>query len=182
MVASKFLIKQLTVVCQPFQKSQADNLSDARANDASDAQADDTSDATKRRRRRRVKELPYKGGLIEVLADDDPRKPEWPVVEYVRSASVLLLGLIIPSVIAVHGLGSKYPKTWMKDDTLWLEDFLPDDLPQARILAFIYPSEAFNDPDFVDLRTLGGSLLRSLVKDREGLSSKVSSVYFAPNR
>jgi len=70
----------------------------------------------------------------------------------------------------------------MKDDTLWLEDFLPDDLTQARILAFIYPSEAFNDPDFVDLRTLGGSLLRSLVKDREGLSSKVSSVYFAPNR
>jgi hypothetical protein len=169
-------------VCQSLQSTQADNVSDAQANDESDAHADATSDAKKRRRCHRVKEFP-KGGLIEVLADDDPRKPEWPIVEYICSASIISPGLIIPSVIAVHGLGSKYPKTWMKDDTtLWLEDFLPNDLPQARILAFIYPSEAFNNPDFVDLRALGGSLLRSLAKDREGLFSKVGSVYFAPNR
>ena len=171
-------------MCQSLQKPQANNASDVKAEDASDsdAQPDDTSDAKKKRRRRHVEELPYKGGLIEVLANDDSRKPEWPIVEYVCSASVILPGLIIPSVIAVHGLGSKYPKTWMKGDTLGLEDFLPDDLPRARILAFIYPSEAFNNPDFVDLRALGGNLLRSLAKDREGLSSRVSSVDFALNR
>jgi hypothetical protein len=90
--------------------------------------------------------------------------------------------LIIPSVIAVHGLGSEYPRTWMKDGTMWLKDILPYDLPRARILAFIYPSEPFNNPDFVDFRSLGGSLLRSLVKDREGLYSNVGSVYFTLSR
>ena len=55
---------------------------------------------------------------------------------------------------------------------MWLKDFLPDDFPQARLLAFVYPSEAFENPDFVDLRALGGSLLRSLVKDRANLYSK----------
>jgi hypothetical protein len=131
------------------------------------------------KKRRRVEKLPVKGSLIEVLADDNPRKSERPIAEYVCSASIISRGLIILSVIAVHDLGSKYPKTWMKEDAMWLEDFLPDDLPHARILAFIYPSEAFDDPDFVDLRALGGSLLRSLVKDRGVLNSKVGSVYSA---
>ena len=81
--------------------------------------------------------------------------------------------LIVPSIIAVQGLGSNYPLSWTKDLTMWLKDFLPDDLPYARVLAFVYPSEAFIDRDFVDLRALGGSLLRSLVKDREDLFLKV---------
>jgi hypothetical protein len=62
---------------------------------------------------------------------------------------------------------------------MWLKDFLPDDLPRSRILAFSYPSEPFNNPDFVDLRALGGSLLRSLAKDRECRYSKVGGIYFA---
>ena len=80
-------------------------------------------------------------------------------------------GLIVPSVIAVHGLGSEYPQTWTKDGKMWLKDFLPHDLPLARILAFVYPSESFNDPDLVDFRDLAGSLLRCIVNDREGLHS-----------
>jgi hypothetical protein len=90
--------------------------------------------------------------------------------------------LTVSSVIAVHGLGSKYPKTWTKDNKMWLRDFLPDDFPHARIMAFVYPSEPFDNPDFVDLRALGGSLLRSLVKDRENLYSKVGGVRSALNR
>jgi hypothetical protein len=81
--------------------------------------------------------------------------------------------LIVPSIIAVQGLGSNYPLTWIKDDTMWLKDFLPDDLPHARILAFTYPSEAFVNRDFVDLQALGDSLLQILVKDREDQNSKV---------
>jgi len=109
------------------------------------------SHARRNAQRRRSENRSFEGGLREVLADGDPRKPEKPVVD----------------VIAVHGLGSKYPKTWMKDDTMWLKDFLPGDFPNARILAFVYPSEAFDNPDFVDLRSLGGSLLRSIARDRE---------------
>jgi hypothetical protein len=85
---------------------------------------------------------------------------------------------MVLSVIAVHGLGSKYPATWMKNDTMWLKDFLPDDFPRARLLAFVYPSEPFENPDFVDLRALGGSLLRSVVKDRSWQYSKAGGVHF----
>ena len=134
------------------------------------SQASDASDVKKRRR---GEELPSKGGLIEVLADSDPRKSQKPVVEYVCPTSILPRELIVPSIIAVQGLSSNYPQTWTKDDTMWLKDFLPDDLPQARLLAFVFPSSAFVDRDFVDLRALGGSLLRSLVKEREDLYLKV---------
>jgi hypothetical protein len=56
---------------------------------------------------------------------------------------------------------------------MWLKDFLPDDLPHARLLAFVYPSEVFIDRNFVDLRALAGSLLRSLVKERADQYFKV---------
>jgi hypothetical protein len=69
----------------------------------------------------------------------------------------------------------------MKDDTMWLKDFLPDDFPRARLLAFVYPSEPFENPDFVDLRALGGSLLRSIVKDRSWQYSKAGGVHFTLN-
>jgi hypothetical protein len=70
----------------------------------------------------------------------------------------------------------------MKNETMWLKDFLPEDFPKARVLAFVYPSEAFENPDFVDLRALGGSLLRSVVKDRSRQYTKAGGVYFSLNR
>jgi len=67
---------------------------------------------------------------------------------------------------------------------MWLRDFLPDDFPFARILAFVYPSEAFNNPDLADFRDLAGSLLRCIVNDREGMYSNLEacSIYFTLNR
>ena len=127
---------------------------------------------------------PVQGHLEEVLAEGDSRKSKSPIIEYVPNASTISPRLIIPSVIAVHGLGSEYPQTWTKDGKMWLKDFLPYDIPLARILAFVYPSEAFNDPDLVDFRDLAGSLLRCIVNDREGLhsDSEVGSIQFALNR
>jgi hypothetical protein len=134
------------------------------------------------KKRRRAEKASVEGGLKEVLDDDDPRKLEMPVVEYARSALLMARDLITLSVIAVHGLGPEYPAAWTKDDTMWLRDFLPDDFPHARILAFVDPTEAFENPDSVDLRALGGSLLRSLVRDRENLASKAGDVHFVLNR
>jgi hypothetical protein len=65
---------------------------------------------------------------------------------------------------------------------MWLKDFLPDDFPHARILAFVDPSEAFENPDFVDLRAIGGNLLRSLVRERENLAAKAGGIRFVLNR
>lgn len=44
-------------------------------------------------------------------------------------------------VVAVHGLQGDAHKTWEHDDgSLWLRDFLPADIPFARIMTFGYDS------------------------------------------
>lgn len=42
------------------------------------------------------------------------------------------------SIVAVHGLNGHREKTWTKDDINWLRDFLPSDIPNARILTWGY--------------------------------------------
>ncbi|KAF4343770.1 ankyrin repeat [Fusarium beomiforme] len=43
-------------------------------------------------------------------------------------------------IVAVHGLNGKAFKTWTQDGKLWLADFLPQDIPYARIFTFGYDS------------------------------------------
>ncbi|KAF4434806.1 hypothetical protein F53441_13645 [Fusarium austroafricanum] len=43
-------------------------------------------------------------------------------------------------IIAVHGLNGKAFKTWTQDGKLWLADFLPLNIPYARIFTFGYDS------------------------------------------
>jgi hypothetical protein len=46
------------------------------------------------------------------------------------------------SIIAVHGLNGHPTKTWTADNgRFWLQDFLPADLPYARIFTFGYNSK-----------------------------------------
>jgi hypothetical protein len=65
-VASKLLNKKLTALYQCLQKPHADA-----------------------QKKRRAGKVSVEGGLKELLADDDPRKPEDPIVEYVCSASMM---------------------------------------------------------------------------------------------
>ena len=49
-------------------------------------------------------------------------------------------------MVAIHGLGGHPHSTWMAtndrgEEKLWLRDFLPDDLPKARIMTFGYSSD-----------------------------------------
>jgi hypothetical protein len=95
-------------------------------------------------------------GLVEVLGEEE--RPKDPIVD----------------IIAVHGLGSTFPSSWTEKESgvNFLKEFLPEDFPKARILAFAYPSEPFSDPVHVDLKELGVRLLRALVDDRDQSSVK----------
>jgi hypothetical protein len=46
------------------------------------------------------------------------------------------------SIVAVHGLNGTAKKTWTDKNSgkFWLEDFLPEALPQSRIMTFGYDS------------------------------------------
>ena len=44
------------------------------------------------------------------------------------------------SIVAVHGLGGNPYKTWTEGKSLWLRDFLPKAVPEARVLTFGYNS------------------------------------------
>ncbi|UKZ73695.1 hypothetical protein TrVFT333_001345 [Trichoderma virens FT-333] len=50
--------------------------------------------------------------------------------------------IIIIRIVAVHGLNGKARGTWTDKDSgmLWLEHFLPEDIPDARIMTFGYDS------------------------------------------
>ena len=41
-------------------------------------------------------------------------------------------------IVAIHGLGGDAYKTWMDGSRLWLSDFLPSHVPEARVLSFGY--------------------------------------------
>jgi pimeloyl-ACP methyl ester carboxylesterase len=62
---------------------------------------------------------------------------------------------------------SQCAATGEKKTIMWLKDFLPTDLPKARILAFDYPSQWAGDPDYTNLKACGKSLLDEIVRDRK---------------
>lgn len=70
-------------------------------------------------------------------------------------------------VVAVHGLDAAGGCTsWTTPDgTLWLRDLLPSDIPCARVLAFLYDSEALFTRFSVE--SVARSLLSALAMSRQ---------------
>jgi hypothetical protein len=48
------------------------------------------------------------------------------------------------SIVAIHGPGGHAYKTWTDEATkiLWLRDLLPQQIPNARVITFGYPTES----------------------------------------
>jgi hypothetical protein len=71
-------------------------------------------------------------------------------------------------VVAVHGLGGHAFKTWEHEDgPLWMEDFLPDDVPFARILTFGYDSTVAFSKSVARIEDTALKLLNGLYTERE---------------
>ncbi|OCK79674.1 hypothetical protein K432DRAFT_354452 [Lepidopterella palustris CBS 459.81] len=72
-------------------------------------------------------------------------------------------------IVAVHGLNGDSKNTWTnsKTNAFWLQDFLPQDLPNARVMTFGYNASAAFGNTTADIIDHAKSLLSSLVDKRE---------------
>src|ERR1700712_2200590 len=73
------------------------------------------------------------------------------------------------SIVAVHGLGGDAVATWThpKSKKVWLRDFLPQQIPDARIMTFGYNADAAFGQSTAEIVDHAKSLLASLVDKRE---------------
>lgn len=71
--------------------------------------------------------------------------------------------------MAVHGLNGDPKITWTnhKTNAFWLKDFLPLDVPNARIMTFGYNADAAFGNTTADIIDHAKGLLSSLVDKRE---------------
>jgi hypothetical protein len=80
--------------------------------------------------------------------------------------------LIIVSLVAVHGLNPGWSEThgegtWTKNNVLWLQEFLPKRLPNARVLLFGYNSKVAFDTTIAGVMDVALVLLNRLRSKRK---------------
>ena len=80
------------------------------------------------------------------------------------------------SVVAVHGLGGHAMATWTHESTgkLWLRDFLPHTIPNARIMTFGYDSRVVGTRSVIGMMENANILLTQLgfLRDSDKVSIK----------
>lgn len=76
-------------------------------------------------------------------------------------------------IVALHGLNGHWEKTWQSDKStskgggaMWLRDFLPQQIPHARIMSFGYDSVLLFSKSTSDVATFAEQLLESLLSMR----------------
>jgi hypothetical protein len=97
-----------------------------------------------------------------------------PTVEYEQFkhlCSTKCLSLVY-SIVAIHGLSGKRWSTWThkekgKKEVMWLQDLLPEKLPQARIMTFGYNADMINNYSTSNIRDHARKLLSLLRNKRD---------------
>lgn len=70
-------------------------------------------------------------------------------------------------IVAVHGLGGHWKKTWTAENgKMWLRDFLPNQLPTARIMSYGYNSKTAFSKSVTDIEDESTLLLNYLAGER----------------
>lgn len=77
-----------------------------------------------------------------------------------RSYQSLLIHFLLPSLIAVTGLGGHAFGSWKLRDShkMWLRDYLPKDLPKQRIILYGYDTTLQNSQSKQSIEELGKQL------------------------
>ena len=89
----------------------------------------------------------------------------------------------VVDIVALHGLNGHYRKTWTATPAVgkpknWLEDFLPEQIPNARIMSYGYDSTIQFSKSVADIGTFAEQLLHSLIAKRRSQNEKKRPVIF----
>ena len=86
-----------------------------------------------------------------------------------RFGTIPIYSHSLPSIVAVHGLYGDPKNTWTsrQANAFWLKDFLPHDVPNARVMTFGYNADAAFGNTTADIADHAKSLLSSLIDKRE---------------
>lgn len=94
-------------------------------------------------------------------------KAEWALLHH-RSWTAPIYSHPLSSIVAVHGLNGDPKHTWTsRSAAFWLQDFLPQDIPYARVMTFGYNADAAFGNTTADIVDHAKGLLSSLVDKRE---------------
>ena len=89
----------------------------------------------------------------------------------------------VVDIVALHGLNGHYQKTWtatpaVGKPTNWLEDFLPEHIPNARIMSYGYDSTVQFSKSVAGIGTFAEQLLHSLEAKRTSQNERKRPVIF----
>ena len=83
------------------------------------------------------------------------------------------------SIVAVHGLGGDWQGTWTDENgKLWLRDFLPSQLPNARVMSYGYYSETVFTQSVEDITDTAIILLERLTTKRQEVEERERPIMF----
>ncbi|KAJ5638498.1 hypothetical protein N7528_000888 [Penicillium herquei] len=103
---------------------------------------------------------PEKFGLF-ILKDQDPNAKD------------------IVNIIAIHGLGGDAHETWTAPNKkIWLRDFLPYQIPNARIMTFGYNSSWLFSKNVMGITDFANDLLSRLKNDRHTPNMRKQPIIF----
>jgi predicted esterase len=86
--------------------------------------------------------------------------------------------LTLSSVIAVHGLGGDKYDTWKDDGKIWLREFLPAKVPNARIMTYGYNSVVAFSKSVTEIEDFAVDLLNRLDGERGTPQERARPVIF----
>jgi hypothetical protein len=93
---------------------------------------------------------------------------------------LLTFNLFSYSIVAVHGLGGGWDTTWTDENgKLWLRDFLPLDLPRARIMSYGYNAHTGFSKAVTDISDVAISLLDRLDYERPSPQHKRPVIFIS---
>ena len=79
-------------------------------------------------------------------------------------------------IVALHGITGDAYNTWTHENgKFWLRDFVPEDLPGARVFSFGYDAKVFCSRSKGNIESFARSLLEGLTRER--MEEKVASLF-----